>query len=70
MMRRADPFENILMLVKIEGRTRRGWQRKRWLDDNPTMVGMSLSKLSVMVMESEASTSWGCKMFDMTEQLN
>ena len=31
-VRRADSFEKILMLGKIEGRRRRGWQRMRWLD--------------------------------------
>ena len=32
LMRRADSFEKTLMLGKIEGRRRRGWQRMRWLD--------------------------------------
>ena len=33
LMRRSDSFEKTLMLGKIEGRRRRGWQRMRWLDD-------------------------------------
>ena len=36
LMRRADSFENTLMLGKIEGRRRRGQQRMRWLDASPT----------------------------------
>ena len=36
LMRRADSFEKTLMLGKIEGRRRRGWQRKRWWDGTPT----------------------------------
>ena len=48
LMWRADSLEKTLMLGKIEGRRRRGWQRMRWLD------GMSLSKLWEMVKDREA----------------
>ena len=45
LMRRADSFEKILMLGKIESRRRRGRQRMRWLDDITDLVDMSLGRL-------------------------
>ena len=43
LMRRTDSFEKTLMLGKIEGRRRRGWQRMRWLDGITDLMDMSLS---------------------------
>ena len=45
LMQRTDFLEKTLMLGKIEGRRRRGWQRMRWLDDITDLMEMGLSKL-------------------------
>ena len=45
LMQRADSLENTLMLGKIEGKRRRGWQRMRWLDSITSSMDMNLHKL-------------------------
>ena len=54
LMRRADSFENTLMLGKIEGRRRRGWQRMRWLNGITDLMDMDLGGLRELVIDREA----------------
>ena len=53
LMRRANSLEKTLMLGKIEGKRRRGWQRVRWLNSIMDSVDMNLSKLWEIVKDRE-----------------
>ena len=72
LMWRADSLEKTLMLRKIESKRRRGWQRRRWMDDITDSRDLSLSTLG----DSEGQGSlaccspWGRKELDTTKWLN
>ena len=54
LMRRTDSLEKTLILGKIEGRMRRGWQRMRWFEGIAYLMDMSLSKLQELATHREA----------------
>ena len=73
LIQRADSLENTLMLGKIEGRRRTGWQRMRWLNGITDPMHVSLSKLQEMVKDREAwhaAVHGAHKELDINEWLN
>ena len=73
LMWRADSLEKTVMLGKIDGERKRGWQRMRWLDGITNVMDMSLSRLRELVIGQGGlvcCSPWSRKESDMTERLN
>jgi len=74
LMQGVDSLEKTLMLEKIEGRKRRGWQRMIWLDGITDSMDMSLIEQALRVGDGQrilaCYSPWGFKKSDTTEQLN
>ena len=67
LMQRANSFEKILMLGKVEDKRERGWQRRRLLDSNANSMDMNLSKVQEVVKGQGGLmcySPWGRKVSD------
>ena len=58
LLRRGDSLENTLILGKIEGKTRRGWQSMRWFNSITKSMDMNFSKLFEIVVDIEVLLEW------------
>ena len=68
----SDSSEKTLMLGKIEGGSRRGQHRMRWLDGITNLMDMSLNKLEVGGEQGGLAcySPWGCREWDTATELN